>query len=460
MSKGVVVRGGLVVSLDPDVGDVPDGEVVVEDGRITYVGPTATDRDLGDHEVIDARGKVVLPGLVDTHRHTWQTQLRAICVDASLPEYHRIIRAAIVPHYAPEDVHTGNHLGALEAIDAGVTTLADFSHCIETPEHADAAIEGLSDAGIRGVFCYGFAPAADGALTGFDARVANYERLRGGYDWTGRMRMAVGMGGPRYAGADELGEQVKLARRHGDRIFCHTGTTVGAVTYIAELYDAGLLGPDQVQIHGNMLSDDEWRMFGEAGVYLSSSPETELNMGMGPLAIVRSLRLGLLPTLSCDVVSLNSGDLFAQMRLALAFERYADNRRTTDAGGMPEELVVGPRDALEWATVNAAKAVGLDEEVGSLTVGKQGDVIVIGGSPATFPLLDPAGLVVFHASRQDVTDVVIGGEVRKRHGALVGVDLAEARAQAERSVTRILSRIGDEAPAAITAAKARLARSS
>ena len=152
----IAITGGTVISMDPAIGELERGSVLVEGDRIV-----AVERDLGDvdAEMIDAQGGVIMPGFIDTHRHTWQTALRGICADWTLMDYFIGIRSTLSPRYSAEDVYVGNLAGALEALDAGVTTILDFSHCNNTPEHADRAIDGLLDAGIRAVFAYGyFAP--------------------------------------------------------------------------------------------------------------------------------------------------------------------------------------------------------------------------------------------------------------------------------------------------------------
>ena len=149
----ILIRGGYVLTMDPQLGDLPAGDVLVEDDCIVAI---ARDLAPGDAEIIDARGHIVMPGMVDTHRHTWQTQMRALCANWTLNDYFNGIRLALCRAYNPEDVYVGNYLGALEAVNAGVTTILDFSHCNNTPMHADAALDGLAHAGIRAVFCYGF----------------------------------------------------------------------------------------------------------------------------------------------------------------------------------------------------------------------------------------------------------------------------------------------------------------
>jgi cytosine/adenosine deaminase-related metal-dependent hydrolase len=448
----ILIRGGYVLTMDPGLGDLPGGDVLVEGDRIAAVAPHVDAGDAGDAQVLDARGHVVMPGFVDTHRHTWQTQMRALCADWTLADYFLGMRLAISPAYAADDVYVGNRTGALEALDAGVTTILDFSHCNNTPEHADAALAGLADTGIRALHCYGFfaASPANPAFPSHESRRVDFDRVvrthasRGGLVRIGAALSEVG-GIP----WRETVAEIETARRASARIVAHTGCVWGSAMTggVKEMHAHGLLGPEQVHVHCNTLDDVEWTFLADAGAKVSISPETELNMGMGRLAIGKCREFGIAPTLSCDIVSLNSGDLFTQMRLALAYQRFVDNDVLNRAGAMPSALTYSARDALRWATLDGAAACGLEPTIGSLRPGKQADVILVGGdSFALRPRHEPAGSLVFQATRHDVRAVLVAGKIVKRDGALVGVDLRTVLDRAEASAERVLARVRTVTP--------------
>jgi cytosine/adenosine deaminase-related metal-dependent hydrolase len=445
MSARLLIQGGHVLTMDPDVGpdlgDLPDGDVLVEGERIAAIGVGLA---VDDAEILDARGCVVLPGLIDTHRHTWQTQLRGLCADWTLDDYFWGMRLTISPVYSADDVWIGNHLGALEALDAGVTTLLDFSHCNNSPEHADAAVQGLRDAGIRALFAYGFFASSPDhpAFPTHAARLADFERVArvhgGGLVTVGAALTEVGM----IPWSDTTAE-IAAARAAGARMVAHTGCVWGlpVTRGIREMHAESLLGPDQVHVHCNALDGDEWAMLARAGAHVSISPETELNMGMGRLAFGRCRAHGIRPTVSCDIVSLNSGDLFTQLRLALAYQRFADNDPINQSGAMPRELTWTAREALRWATIDGAAACGMDARIGSLRAGKAADLIVVGGDAfAQHPRLDPAGSLVFQTTARDVRTVLVGGRIVKRDGTLVGVDRSRLLARAEESARNVIAR--------------------
>jgi len=446
----ILIRGGCVLTMDDELGDMACADVLVEGTRIAAVAPSI---DAVDAEIIDARGAIVMPGLVDTHRHTWQTQMRAVCADWTLGDYFAGMRLVISPAYSADDVYVGNHLGALEALDAGVTTLLDFSHCNNSPEHADEAVRGLVDAGIRALHCYGFfaSRAGSAAFPTHATRLADFERVHRGRDSAGSL-VRIGSAITEVATIpwEQTVAEIETSRRAAARMVLHTGCQWGSVMTmgVREMHAHGLLGPDQVHVHCNTLDALEWKMLADAGAKVSIAPETELNMGMGRPVVGQCRAHGIRPTLSCDIISLCSGDLFAQMRLALASARSEDNDTVHRSAAMPERLGVTARDALRWATVDGADACGMGSEIGSLAPGRQADVVIIGGagSLGLRPRHDVAGSVVFQASARDVRDVLVAGRAVKRDGRLAGVDMARLLDRAEISASRILESIRTTLP--------------
>ena len=445
----LLIEGGRILSFDPAVGDLETGTVLVEDGRIADVGPRV---EAADAERLDASGCVVMPGFVDTHRHTWQTALRALCADWTLSDYFRGVRLTFSPRYTAADVYAGNLAGALEALDAGVTTILDFSHCVNTPEHADAAVEGLLDAGGRAVFAYGYFPTS-GPEPVFETpedRIRDAHRIREHHFSSADSLLTFGVA------LTETGllpfaatrAEIDSANELDALLTAHTGCVWGSQLCmgVREMDAHGLLGPGQVHVHCNALSDEELGMLARAGSAVSSTPETEMQMGMGRPVIRRWLDLGGRPSLGCDVISCCSGDMFAQMRLGLQFQRCMDNDVLNARGDNPETLDLKARDALEWATTGGAEALGLSDRVGSLSPGKQADLIVVGGErPTMTALADPVGAMVLQAGAADVRDVLVAGRFAKRGGALTG-DAARGRRLVEESRERLFESVLAEGP--------------
>ena len=414
-----LITGGSVLSMDAAVGDLVRGDVLISDGVITEVAERI---DAPDAEVIDAEDLVVLPGFVDTHRHTWQTALRGVGADWTFPEYMATMHGTIRPHYRPEDVYLGNLLGRLEALHSGVTTVLDWFHCADSPEHADAAVAGLKDAPGRSIFCY-----AAGFMVTDGSVEHEIRRVRAELPSDGLVTMAFGLRGHQMTTMDTFAADLRLADELGLRSSVHF-VSDGTSRPIAEMHAAGLLRDTTTVVHANGISDDELRMLADAGASVSVSPDVELKMGFGWPMTGRMLAAGLRPTFSIDDCPSAGGDMFATMRTAFVVQRGLD-------GGL------NSRDVLEFATVDGAKACGLD--TGSLTPGQQADIILLRkDDPSVFPFTNPAGTIVAAGHPGLVDTVLVAGRVVKRDGALVGVDLPALQARLLESRDRIAAAAG------------------
>jgi cytosine/adenosine deaminase-related metal-dependent hydrolase len=436
--------------MDAEIGDIERGSVLIEGGHIA-----AVERDLGsiDAEVIDAAGGVIMPGFIDTHRHTWQTALRGICADWSLIDYFLGIRSTLSPRYEPEDVYVGNYVGALEALDAGVTTILDFSHCNNTPEHADKAIEGLLDAGIRAIFAYGYfaPPRAEPHFGSHQMRLQDSRRVHRELEALpgDLITMGISLTEPGLVPFESTRGEVQTARELGVLMATHTGCIWGMPSGLDQFAFSGLLGPDIVHVHCNACTERDWLLLKRSDGKISVTPETEMQMGMGHPPIRKAIDAGLVLSLSCDVVSSNSGDMFTQMRLGLQDARALDNdeyhRRRTD----PSAIAFTTRDAITWATVNGAAALGLDDRIGSLTPGKQADVIVVGPGGDRLNMLglaEPVGAIVQQANASNVQTVLLGGKPVKRDGRLLGVDFPRIGRMLDDSREGVLARTLADGP--------------
>lgn len=428
-----LIRGGCIVSLDPDVGEIPRGDVLIESGKILEIGPSI---NAGDTEIIDATDTIVLPGFVDTHRHVWQAAMRSITADWSLMDYFRGIRMRAAPAFRPEDMYAAQLAGALEALDAGVTTVVDYCHNLLTPDHASESIRGLRDAGLRALWCFGFnTPPGTSSEMG---------------DTEGKAKLAHEMAAEHFASKDALLTfgiapeepglttpehcefQYRTARELDARITQHVnclrmGSDPEEVAKL--LGPRELLGPDVLLVHMGYTTDDEWKMVADAGTAVSFTPETELQMGMGipPTGIVR--RFGITPTYGADIVSNNSGDMFFPLRMALQLERGFANVSIVEGGTMPEGVTVSCREILEWGTPGGARAAGLDDQIGSLSPGKQADLVLIrtdGIGFAGWNERDPIASVVLQANAGTVDTVLVSGEIMKQNGKLCA-DVAATR---------------------------------
>ncbi|MGH7691734.1 MAG: amidohydrolase family protein [Candidatus Dormibacteria bacterium] len=433
MADRRLIRGGWVLTLDDRLGELQHGDVLVEGSQIVAVG-----RNLpaDDAEVIAAEGSIVLPGFVDTHRHTWQSLARAAGVDWTLAAYFQAVRGMLGENYRPQDLYVANLLGIVEALDSGITTMLDWSHLINSPEHADAAVAGLKASGARAVFAYGNSNSEWGNLPNPSFTSQDIRRVRSQHFASSDqlVTMALAARGPQFSTIEATTFDWQLARELGLRITTHVGDGLWGIRVhpILQLQQRELLGADTTYVHCNTLSEEELQLIADSGGTASLSPEIEMHMGHGFPATGKLLRVGVRPSLSVDVVTTVVGNMFGAMRAALAAERALNHQRTLDAGVDPTELWLSAEDVLAFATREGARTLGLEDRIGSLSPGKQADLIVIATDhPHLFPMNDAVNTVVAFAQPHDVRTVLVGGQVVKREGRLQGIDLSKLRADAE-----------------------------
>src|SRR5690242_17253095 len=440
-SQRLLIRNGHVVSMDPQIGEIPNGDVFIEDGKIVEVG-----RDLGisDAEQVDATGMITMPGFVDTHRHTWQTPVRGVLPSCTLDHYFAVMLGQVGGFYRPEDVRIGNYAGSLEALNAGVTTLLDWSHISNTPDHSDEAIAGLKDAGIRAVYAHGMPTGGEWWSFSDLNHPEDIRRIRETYFSSddGLLTLAMAARQPGNSNFDVAKHDWALARELGILISVHVGMRLHTLHYqpVKDMHDLGLMGSDVCYIHMTDLSDQELDWIAETGGTASVAPYVEMLMGHGPPPTGKLLARGVRPSLSVDVVSSVPGDMFTQMRTALVYDRILQFTDTPDEAFAP---TLTHRDVLEFATIDGARSIGLEDRVGSLTAGKQADIVLLQTNAInTAPVLDPTATIVTYADTANVDTVFVAGNAVKRDGRLVGVDLKSAISRLEESRNHILSQGG------------------
>ncbi|MGW4057052.1 amidohydrolase family protein [Amycolatopsis sp. NPDC004747] len=439
MSGSIVLRGGTVLTLDDARRVLPGEDVLVEGDRIAAIGP-ALDVPPGTTE-IDASGGIVLPGMIDTHRHLWQTAMRGYGADWTLTQYFVWYYLEWGKVFRPEDIYAGNLLGAWEALEAGVTTTVDWSHGLQTTQHADAAADALEAVPGRFVLAYGNiqdAPAnwtATPEFRDFVARRADgLEGFQLAFDVTGD---------PAFPEKPAF----EVARDLGVPVTTHAGVW-GATgdDGIRLMYDNGFMTPETVYVHGASLSADSYHRIAATGGSVSVSTESEQSAGQGYPPTWALRQYGIPVSLSMDTSVWWSGDLFSAMRATLGADRSREHLEAHAKGETVTHAALRAEQVVEWATRGGAAALGRPD-LGSLEVGKKADVVLLKNddSPVSFPLLNPYGHVAFQAQRADVHTVLVGGRVVKRDGKLAGIDLPAVRRRVEETVEHLRAQLGEEA---------------
>lgn len=429
--RKLLIRGGHVLSMDPAVGDFAGGDVLISGKRIEAVGPRL---EAGDAAVVDATDMIVIPGFIDTHHHQFETALRGFLADCilvndgqphSVYNYYEHMLQKFSVVYRPQDVYINELFGSLSQIDAGVTTVMDVSQIHHSPEHSDAVVQALRDAGRRAVFGY-FEGWGDRAKYPEDAR-----RLRERHFSSDDQLLSMVMGGEIYIPGYE--KAWAIGRELGLPVALHVVGTFGMRPTFDELAKSGQFGPDNIFIHMTGMSDLAWKAAADAGSHVSLSVPIEMTMRHGMPPIQKALDLGMQPSLSTDVECTMTADPFTQMRSAMTLQRAFVNEEAL--GGRADcAAMVTSRDVLRFATLEGAKGLKLDRKTGSLTPGKEADIVLLDASAINVaPLNHATGAVVTLMERSNVDTVMVAGKIRKWRGELVDVDLPRLRAELEAS---------------------------
>ncbi|MGN5478391.1 amidohydrolase family protein [Cupriavidus basilensis] len=442
MLKRTLIRNATVITVDPKLGDLDHGDILIEGSKIAAVG---TGLEAGGAEIIDGTGTIVMPGMVDTHRHVWQTTLRNIAADWTLDQYFAGVRGQLGEHFCAEDMYTSNLAGACEALNAGITTVLDWSH---NDEHAGAHRR-------RRQWPARFGRPLRHVLRQFQRRMAAGQQpadlarrvpRQAGILLRCRRPGADGHGAARAAVCDRIRDDRRLgagARHRRADLRARRRRRVGQEPSGGVARATGPARRRGLRALQSRLRTTSSASRADHGAWASMTPDIELQMGHGWPATGRLIKAGLAPTLGVDIVTSNSGHLFQVMRTVLLLERAWAHHHADQAGTTVQRLPIDTSDVLAFATINGARALGMEDRIGSLTPGKQADLCMLRADNLEMaPLNNPVGAVVLAGHPGLVDSVWVAGKAVKRHGKLVNVDVARLIAELERSRDRVLALAG------------------
>ena len=476
-----IIRGGSVMSLDPQVGDFAQADVLVEGKKILAVGPKL---QAGGAAEIDATGRIVMPGFIDTHHHQFETVLRSFLADgvlindksgtaAGTTTYYEYILLTFAPVFRPQDVYINELFAGLSQLDDGVTTVHDVSQIHHTPQHSDAAIQALFDTGRRAAFGYFEGAGSNGPNYAYPQDAF---RIKQQYFSSTDQLVTMIMGGEVYLGTPVYTQSWTIGRQLGLQIAAHILSPFGIRPILNQLAmgQGGTnnnigIGSDNLFIHMTGMSDLGWQAVHDKGAQVSIAFPIEMNMRHGMPPILKMQSLGMEPSLSVDVECTLTADFFTQLRSAMNLQRVVLNEMILLQGSAPDPVdwglpgsppdvpngdqwptpppgTVAPlttRDVLRFGTMNGAKALRLDSKTGSLTPGKEADIIILDATRINVaPLNQVPGAVVSLMDRTNVETVIVAGKVRKWKGQLLDVDLSNLRRQLEASRDYVFAAAG------------------
>ncbi|MGE5286365.1 MAG: amidohydrolase family protein [Micromonosporaceae bacterium] len=441
--RPVVFRNATVLTMDGTRRVLQGADVLITGERIAEVGQRL--QVPAETVEIDATGGIVMPGMVDTHRHMWQTAMRGYGVDWTLTQYFVWYYLQWGKVFRPQDVYAGNLLSAIEAVDAGVTTTVDWSHGLQTVEHGDAAVDALEEVPGRFVLAYGNiqqGPWEWSAAPEFRDFVSR--RFTSGNDMLGFQMAFDVTGDPAFPEKAAF----EVARELGAPVTTHAGVW-GATNDdgIRLMHENGFMTPSTIYVHAATLTRDSYHRIAATGGHASVSTESEQSAGQGYPPTWQLREHGIPVSLSMDTSVWWSGDLFSAMRATLGADRSREHLEAHQQQETVTHCYLRAGHVVEWATLGGAKALGLDSAIGSIEPGKKADVVLIknDASPVMFPILNPYGHIAFQAQRGDVHTVVINGRVVKHAHRLVGIDLAKARQAVEQTIEHLTATLGPDA---------------
>lgn len=424
----ILFKSGTILSMDAAVGDLQEGDVLIVDGKIAAI---ARSIEAGDAEIIDARDAIVMPGLIDAHRHAWQGSLKRLMPNVSdLNSYIDATHFSLAKHYRPEDMYLGNLLTALSCLDAGTTTIIDAAHNARSPEHTDACIDALEIAGIRALHM----PGKPLAGTWNEHWPLDLVRLKAERFSSEDQLVSLGM----FCSPDP--ELFQFAAHNKLRTLTEF---LGPMAPMLEQVK-DIIGPLNIFNHCTTLPPESWKIFADAGVSITVDPRSDAQYGLagGIFAYQEAVDNGLRPGIGTDLETAYGGDMFTEMRIAFSLLRATSQSRRY-RGDEKSPAPIQSRALLEASTIDGARCAGLEQKIGSLAPGKQADVIMIRtDNLSLFPANNAVGTVVHAAERGNVDTVVVNGVVRKRKGAMLDVDFTSLRRRTEASLEHLYTAVG------------------
>ena len=431
-SPRILLKGGCVLTFDQVLGDFEKADVLIEGKKIVAVGRNLA---AANANVIDATGTIVLPGFIDTHHHLYQALLRNIQGDGLLADYFRDIANgpnSATRFFRPQDAYIGGLSGALRSLDSGVTTVADVSQVNNSPEHSDELIRGFQQSGARIVYAYtAGAPGPDMKWP------QDLERLLKRYFSSSDQLVT-----PAYS-ASVNRDMLATGRKYGMRIWSHIVETLpnSFPKDFEQMGAEGILRSDTVYIHFTGATPKQAKLVADTGGAVSAAVPIEMTMRHGMPVIQVCLDNGVTPSLSSDVETSMSADMFTMMRSCFLLQRAMANERSIQGDKDAPKLLTA-RDVIAMATVQGARDCALDKKVGTLTPGKEADIVMLRADTIdSFPLNNAYGAIVTGMDTSNVDTVFVAGKIVKRHGRLVGVDLARLRKDATQARDYIVGKM-------------------
>ena len=435
---GLVIRGCGVVTMNAAREQIPSGDIYIDGGRFVHVGPELPSVPEAA-EVIDGRGKVAIPGFVNTHHHLFESMLRGMSPNENVIGWLGGSVFPSSPHFRPEDMYWAVRLSLAECVESGVTTTIDWAFNLHSVEHAAATLEAIQHSRARVHFAYG--PSTAKGWGDFDIRLKDFDEVRRRHfpngPEAGRVRLWMGLGGPELQ-QDEgpFRQELEVARQYGLPLHIHVRENAAAEPKdcVEVLERLGVLGPQLLMAHAIHLRDGDLDRVARTGTKISYNALSNMRLASGVCRVVELRERGVDVSLGLDGSSTNdNNDYFALMRAAVGLQRARWLRGDC----------VSVDEILEMATMGGARCLGQEGEIGSLEKGKRADVVLINPQTLNFtPLNNFVAQLVLCGQPRNIDTVIVDGEVLKHGGELLGVDVGELMTKCQAAARNILQKAG------------------
>ena len=460
-----LIRGADVLTMDPTLGEQLATDVLVDNGNVVAVGKGLA---ANGAEVVDAQGMILMPGMIDGHRHVWTVIGLGRMTKFSPSDYPYFPwKMAAVVAMEPEDHYIAELVGGLQAIDSGVTSILDYAHGQDTEAKAMAAAQGLKDSGIAGWFAYQLGISYSFQLGDTVSAARMFEEIAAAQsseqEWNTAARLQkdlfhdrsaplqLALGPAMWNGAliDDMKDEWARVRSTGvELLVAHmhkpaqpfpAGVMGHRGSGVPDLHEAGLLGPDYHVAHANRLTSEELEMLRDSGGMIAATTMGEFpymtQAHRGPSVHGRARAAGVPVGIGMDVTMGLPGDYFEHVRSSL-WSHYTEEESRQIVSGYRS------RDTLDFATALGARAIRLGDKAGSITVGKRADLVLLNTDRIGFGMMGSlADRVVTFASTSDIDSVWIAGQAKKRHGEMLGVDWPSLKARLRDSQERVDKKI-------------------
>ncbi len=452
----LLIKNAIIVTVNSKKDIFWGGAVAIQGDKIVDVGnseeicakyPAAKD-------TVDAAGKVVFPGFVNTHTHLFQTLLKGLGDDVVLSRWCAAMTFPCSAYLTEEDCYSGAVLGCLEGLHSGITTMIDYMNPHNRPGLSDPIIKAFNDLHLRGVYGRGSMNTGEqfgvprAVMQDVDTVAADCRRLLTRYHGSsnGRIRIWVAPAAAWSNSREMLQCLWKLTREFDTGFTIHISETpfdreasrqIHGLVDAEALQELGIVGPNVLLVHCVHLSDRDIRMIKHYDMKVSHNTVSNMYLSSGVAPVPRMLESGITVGLGVDgAASNNSQDMIELMKCtALLHKAYT-----------MDPTIITAEKVLEMATIDGARALGMDDEVGSLEVGKKADVVIFNPNLAakSIPMHNPVSTLVYSSSEANVETVVIDGEVVLRDGKVLLIDEPKFLTEAQQIAEDLAERAGVE----------------